>query len=218
MASMFSPDSRLMETLSKVVDYILLNILSLLLCIPVITAGASMTAKYYVSMKIARGEVPTVWQHFWKSFKENFVQATVLWLLDLLVIAFVAADWILIYTSESETSPIVVFVLSILTFMVSAVIACMFPMLARFCMSNRQIIRNSITFGFLHLPRLLVMVVLAALPYVCMAWLIEIFPLLWLVITTFAVIWNSKTFVKIFTKIEENMPGYEPVQSDETDA
>ena len=65
----FHPDSEFMQALSRVADYVILNVLCVLFSLPVITAGAAMTAKYYVSMKIVRGEEPAVWQAFWKSFR-----------------------------------------------------------------------------------------------------------------------------------------------------
>ena len=46
----FSPDSELMEFLGKVTDYIIINLLTLFLSIPIITMGAAHTAKFYTSM------------------------------------------------------------------------------------------------------------------------------------------------------------------------
>ena len=42
--------------MGRVADLLLLNFLCILCCIPVVTAGASITALYYVTLKMARDE------------------------------------------------------------------------------------------------------------------------------------------------------------------
>ena len=44
----FDLDSSLMQGLNKVADLMFLNLLTLLCCVPVVTAGASFTALHYV--------------------------------------------------------------------------------------------------------------------------------------------------------------------------
>ena len=98
----FHPDSEFMQALSRVADYVILNVLCVLFSLPVITAGAAMTAKYYVSMKIVRGEEPAVWQAFWKSFRENFKQATGIWIPALAILLVLAWDWYAVVNGSSR--------------------------------------------------------------------------------------------------------------------
>ena len=49
-------DSPLIQFLNKVTDLFILNLLCLICCIPVITIGAALTAKYDVAMRIVRKE------------------------------------------------------------------------------------------------------------------------------------------------------------------
>lgn len=48
----FDLDSPLMNVLNKMADLMWLNILTLICCIPVITAGAALTSMHYVALKI----------------------------------------------------------------------------------------------------------------------------------------------------------------------
>ena len=64
-----------MQFIGKVADFILLNLLTLVCSLPIITFGAAYTAKYYVSMKIVRGEEGTLFKAYFKAFKDNFKQA-----------------------------------------------------------------------------------------------------------------------------------------------
>lgn len=63
----FHPDSEFMQALGRVADYVILNLLCVLFSLPIVTAGTAMTAKYYVSMKMIRGEEPAVLSAFWLS-------------------------------------------------------------------------------------------------------------------------------------------------------
>ena len=80
---LFNLDSPLMQGLSKMADLMWLNVLTLLCCLPVVTMGASLTAMNYVALKIVRDEECYISKSFFKSFKENFKQATIIWLMIL---------------------------------------------------------------------------------------------------------------------------------------
>ena len=72
MGSFFSLDSPLMRFLSRLSDIFILNVLFLLCCIPVVTIGASATALYTVTLKMARNEESYITKGFFKAFKSNF--------------------------------------------------------------------------------------------------------------------------------------------------
>lgn len=56
MGKIFDMDSPVMRVLNRVGDLLILNVLMIVCCIPVITAGAAFTAMHYVLLKIVRGE------------------------------------------------------------------------------------------------------------------------------------------------------------------
>lgn len=53
---LFNLDSPVMVFLSKVANLMILNVLTIICCIPIFTAGAAITALYYVTIKMARGD------------------------------------------------------------------------------------------------------------------------------------------------------------------
>ncbi|MBO5999901.1 MAG: YesL family protein, partial [Lachnospiraceae bacterium] len=71
MGNLFSMDSPLMKVLSRVADLLILNLLTVVCCIPVITAGAAFSAMYYVLLKMVRGEEGYIVKQYFKAFKEN---------------------------------------------------------------------------------------------------------------------------------------------------
>ena len=56
MGKLFNIDSPVMRFLGKVADLMILNLVTLLCCIPVVTIGASLTAMHYVLLKMVRNE------------------------------------------------------------------------------------------------------------------------------------------------------------------
>ena len=200
----FHPDSEFMQALSRVADYVILNVLCVLFSLPVITAGAAMTAKYYVSMKIVRGEEPAVWQAFWKSFRENFKQATCIWLPALAILLVLAWDWYAVVNGSSQSMPSAgKILLLIMTLLVGMVTYAVFPFLARFRMSTMEALKGSMVFCFLHFPKMLLILFVIALPYVLAMWYIEWALGLWFFITTVALYYISRMFVKEFKKSEQ---------------
>jgi uncharacterized membrane protein YesL len=88
MGKLFDLDSPILRVLGTLADLCLLNIMTLLGCLPIITAGASITAMHYVMLKMVRNQEGYIWKDFWKSFKENFGQATAIWSILLVFIGF----------------------------------------------------------------------------------------------------------------------------------
>ena len=95
--SIFNMESPLMRALGRVADLMILNFLTLVCCIPVITAGAALTALDHMCLKIVRDEDGYLLRGYFKAFKENFRQSTIIWLLLLLAIAVVGADVAVMY-------------------------------------------------------------------------------------------------------------------------
>ncbi len=79
-SSIDNPFFRLMGAIG---DLVVLNILWLLCCLPVVTAGASTLALFAIVHKIAAREDYRTAAGFFKAFRRVFKQATALWLVVL---------------------------------------------------------------------------------------------------------------------------------------
>ena len=87
-----SLDGPVMKFLSKVADMMILNLLVLFCSLPIITMGASLTAMHYLALRVVRNEEYYISKDFFKSFKMNFKQATLMWLFMLVVGALIGYD------------------------------------------------------------------------------------------------------------------------------
>ena len=166
MSKLFDLDSPIMRFLSRMADMIILNILMMICCIPIITVGAAYTAMHYVLLKMVRDEEGYLIRGFFKSFVQNFKQATLIWLLMLAVIMVFVGDW-LIFRASADTFPKALFIgvaaISIIVLMVAVYV---FPLLARFDNSIKNTVHNAALLALGNLPRTLLMLMIYAVPFV----------------------------------------------------
>ena len=86
-------DSFFGRFMTKLGIIIVANILFVLLSIPFFTIGAGFEALYYVMFRTLRNDgVVNPFKEFWAGLRSNFKQATISWILFVLLIAFLLAD------------------------------------------------------------------------------------------------------------------------------
>lgn len=56
MNNIFNPDNKFFSFMGRVADLMILNLLCIVCCIPVVTAGPAIAAMYYITLKMARNE------------------------------------------------------------------------------------------------------------------------------------------------------------------
>ena len=87
---MFKYDNKVNRIMTVVFDFLILNAIFLIMSIPIITIGANVTALYSVGFQMVRKDESSVYKTYFRSFKENFKQATAAWcfLLSIILILF----------------------------------------------------------------------------------------------------------------------------------
>ena len=174
----FSYESKFSQLLLKLSYSCYLNLLWLICSIPIVTIGASTTALYYASLKLIREEDNKVTRQFFRSFRENFKQATVLWLILLGLGLFLGADgYILYHLRLSAAGPLAVMWTLILAVVIAAsvvyviVLLYVFPLLASVCNTNRAMLKNAFLIGTHYLfATILIFAVHFAMFFVVVAW------------------------------------------------
>ena len=87
MALFPGPDSPAYRAWSAAADVVILNALTLAGCLPVVTAGASLTACARVAGEMAADDDPAVAATWWRSFRLNLRQSLAWWLPVLVLLA-----------------------------------------------------------------------------------------------------------------------------------
>lgn len=157
MGSFFNIDSGIMGFMSKVADMIILSLLWFLCSLPIITIGASTTALYYTAVKSIRRERGYIIRSFFSSFKENFIPGTLLWILFLAIMAVLGVNirfsQQLMGMEGSKTMGFVLMAAYCLFGIIAAFsLLYVFPVLSRFVLNKRQILKMSLFMSIRHLP------------------------------------------------------------------
>lgn len=167
MKSFFDIDGPVMRFMTKIAYSVYLNILWFICCLPVFTIGASTTALFYVSLKVAKDEEGSLTKSFFRSFKENFRQATVIWLILLAVGVLLGVDGYVFYHMRFDnalwTLGTAVFYVMLAAYAI--ILMYIFPLLSRFNNTIRAMFKNAMMIGM----RFLLCTALMALIYFIMA-------------------------------------------------
>ena len=164
MDRLFRADSPIMIALSKAADWVVLNIFTVLLSIPIITLGAAVTALYDAMGRLQRDE-GGIYKAYFRAFRSNFKKATLQWLALLLIggllflclFFYMGVDW--------STGRILLLVSAVLLFLWSACTAWVFPLQSRFENSVRNTLYNAVLCSIAYLPRTILMVIFNAVPW-----------------------------------------------------
>lgn len=84
------------NTISRIIDMILAGFWWVICSLPVITIGASSTALYYSIAKCVRHERGRLTACFFSTFKKEFKQSTLTWLIYIAYISIMAIDAMLV--------------------------------------------------------------------------------------------------------------------------
>ncbi|MBO5665890.1 MAG: YesL family protein [Firmicutes bacterium] len=202
---MFRYGSKFYRLMTLVTNLMLLNLLWLLTSLPLFTIGASLSAMYHVCIQYVTRQDDSLMKIYFKAFKENFKQATLVWIPVSLIGCVIVAEWF--YLSNTETGAawwLAFIVLTGLFFLVSGMI---FPMIARYRNTTKAIILNSINLSVRNLFSMICVAILNIVPLVLLLEYTDVFLYLGLFWTfggfaLFAYI-NAAIVMRIFRKYEE---------------
>ena len=168
LRSFLDNDSLFGQMMTRCGILIAANLLFLLFSLPVFTIGASWTALYYTMMKTLRlgpsggGEL-NPFRTFWQGFRENFKQATAALLLLVLLAAVLLLE---LFWCGQFTGPVSAFRYGLTALLLAeAVVAVyLFPVMAAFLGSLRDLLRDSVYFAVRRPVTLVLMLFLHAAP------------------------------------------------------
>lgn len=202
-------DGPLITFLSKMADMMWLTILTMLCCIPIVTIGASLTSLHYVIIRMVRNEDSYVTRSFFKAFKQNFKQSTLIWLFFLVIFIFLGLDYYFIYTSKVEISAVVQVLLMTIGSVTLFAWVYVWPMQAKFGNTVRRTIFNALAVSIALFPKTLLMLFIYAVPF--LLWLFvqpyipNIMPILFVFWLSVPAYLSAKLYNKFFKAMEKKI-------------
>lgn len=145
-------NSRFFDSLSKITDMLIIGFYFIICSLPIFTIGASLTALYYAIHKcVFKGRGYTL--EFFHSFKDNFKQSTLSWLIFMVLYAILSGD---IYITKNIISHDSMFAGMYIFFTVLLVITILwsvyhFAYIARFANGFKESFKLSAIFMILNI-------------------------------------------------------------------
>lgn len=140
-------DNPFFQWMGKLGDVVMLNLLWLLCCLPVVTLGASTTALFYTARKMAAGEEFRIVHDFFHSFRQNWKQATAVWLLLAAAGALSLADLVIGLHTPGGSGNLFRGIGAVLCVLWLIVFLYVFPLLARYEYTLRQLFSGALFLG-----------------------------------------------------------------------
>lgn len=208
MSNFFNMDNPFFTALSKICDMLFLSVVFIILCIPVVTIGPASTAMYYATVKVIRRERGYLFREFFKSFRTNFKRGAIVGIL--VTLAFFILSFDLSYawgavTPDSNKGSLLLGVFVAISFLVLSFSIYVFPILSRFDMTVRQLIKAASFMSMRHLPSTLIMLVVTVASVIGIIFI----PILVFIIPALSVFINSFLMERVFKKYmpESDGPG-----------
>lgn len=213
--NLFEEGSALQRFLGKTADLMILNLVTLLMCIPVITAGAALTGMHYVLLKMVRGEEGYIVRSFFRSFKRNLRQATILWAFFLVLWYLILSNLMLLIRGR-ERGPLWILWGLLLTALLTVILMIYtFAILSRFDNTVMQTLANAVMLTFGELPRSFEMLLITLIPLAAGLRVTVFLPLLLLFGLSVPGYACAMVYNTIFTRIENKITGQTPHPEEE---
>ena len=221
MGEFFNLDNKVFQSINKIVDCLALSVLWiicsipvfmtgylgyatsslifwLVACITVAPAGVATTALYYAVNKVIRHGRSYIWTEFWHSFRSNFKQTSIVSMILSLVAVILAGDGYIMYQyakdGQKMGSLYIVFVIFLIFEIAWAIY--IFPYMARFENTTKQVLKNTAYIAIANLPRTIIMVVVFAA--VCLA--VYMFPVILIIVPSIFMLLVNLLMEKVFRK------------------
>ncbi|MCR5214061.1 MAG: DUF624 domain-containing protein [Eubacterium sp.] len=130
------------QFIEKTVNLFLIYAISFICCIPIVTIGASLTARYYTTQRVLNYGEHSIFKPFFICFKENFKQSTKVWAVQAFIMAVLTADWIYIY--NVGCTRLYWFMLLFVTFFILALNINIFSLISHYEMTIPALYRTAL--------------------------------------------------------------------------
>lgn len=148
MRSIFHPDSKLIQWGNKLAKLMAVDLLMLIMCVPILTIGPSVTAMHYVLLHMYRKEDEGILRMFFRSFKENLLQGIGLTLIYLCFYCSLIYTYYLLYVGTLEKSFLLILAVIVVSVIVLTSSSWAFIFLSRYQNDNIRTLKNAITMVF----------------------------------------------------------------------
>ena len=216
MSKLFNQDNLFFRFMGVLFDLIELNLLALACSLPIVTAGASLTAMHAVLWRMIRGEETYIWRQFLHEFRRNLKQSTAVWAAYLLAGVVMAVDILVALQMTGGMRASMLAGLALIGVVLVAVAQYLFPLISRYENTVAGHVRNAAALAVGCFPRTLCMlVVLVAFTLVYLQWLIYLIPFMLILGVSLPQYCCAWLYNPVFQRLDGDVDArYRPIRKD----
>ncbi len=195
-------ESKIMASLNKVAQCLIVNACWLIACIPIFTIGAATTAMYSVTQKNLLHDREYPFHLYWQEFRKNFKSATILWVIEVVVAALAIYDISYLYqmAMKGEGRGLLYLAMLVLALLFLLTALYCFGYIARFENTLWKSFRSSFLIMLMHPFGNLALLALAAVFGMLIyfqVWLILLLPVMYMIVFVKML---EKSFYRLMTE------------------
>ena len=201
MKNLFDQEGPVMRALTDLSTLVFLNVLTVLCCIPVVTAGAALAAMHYVIMEMIEARGGSLAPEYIKRFRENLKNATPVWLILLAAAVFLYADYRIISGGQMGLPKAMLIPIYAGMFVLAAVYVYVIPLTAKFVYSTGAAFKNAAILAAAYFPRTLLMVLITAVVPALLFNVTRLLPLFFLLALSLPAYFCALLYMPVFEKM-----------------
>jgi uncharacterized membrane protein YesL len=196
MGHFFSEDNPVFALLGRLTDMVIVSVLWLVLCLPVITAGASSSALYYAVTKSLRHRRGYISKEFFRGFRSCLKQSTLIWLIYAAAALLTVADIRIMQLSQGNAAAFMRFLFGVLMLCLTIWLTWALAYVARFKLTLRGVMKNAALMAIRHLPSSLLILAVA----VCAVLILYMMPFLLIIVPALKALLDSLVLERVFLR------------------
>lgn len=181
----FRYNSPLMRFLNRLADIMILNVLYVVCCLPIITAGAATTALYSCTMKLDEPDEQRIIRRFFRAFCADYGRSSALffiWAVAMVLVLINLWFYFVLLRDVDGWYRILPMIPTVLLLLFSSYL---FPLQAYFDNGFWQLLKNALSLALVHLPMTAVITAINCIPVLLLYFKTDVFVYLMAVWTLF---------------------------------
>ena len=142
----------IIDTINTLFNFMVLNIVFLLTCLPIVTIGSALSSLYYVMIKETKGEAGYLVRPYLREFRRNLKNGTIAFLILFGLGAILLFNLLFWPVQGNKISLVITGVLAVIGVVWLVVSHYTYPLIGRFVNTPINSIKNALmaapTFGF----------------------------------------------------------------------
>lgn len=201
MRGLGNPDSKIFSLLNKAALLMELNLLVVMCCLPVVTAGAAFSSMHAVLLKIYRNEEKQVAADFFQAMKSNLKNSTMLWILFLQFAGLLIGLGALTVSKLPDHSVYVLFCLLLVAVMGMLYLNWALILQSRYVYTIPQCLKNALLAWIQYPGSTFVFLVSILVPTV-LCTMIQLWPLVAMIGITLPALISTTLYSRVFDRME----------------